>query len=219
MGDACGTPAAQPRSQSTKMTGSNRPNAFMIPPYSIRNAALCASTAHLEIHPHNPSEILLMTALQPSPPAGWDTSRPRASFILKNLSGRVTRNDISRMIKERLTDHCDSVRVIRWLFFLPVSLMKLQLNGGAYRLGIVRRKHRNPKNVRWYVDIEPIQSRALNKTPESQRELHASELRQICQQVHAALSATPGIAQLCWYFEAWNGNTPGMRTPDELPWL
>lgn len=43
-------------------------------------------------------------------------------------------------------------------------------------------------------------------------------LMQLCREIHAMLTAAPGITRIRWYFEGARTQGVAVNTPDELPW-
>jgi hypothetical protein len=104
-------------------------------------------------------------------------------------------------------------------FFLPASQLMLTADGKKFVVAFACEKRRVQDDVAWLVAINPadypVPRRHLPKDVEG---TYLKGLMLISDAVEALLTNTLGVTRQGWFFEGWEENSPGVRTPVELPW-
>jgi hypothetical protein len=98
-----------------------------------------------------------------------------------------------------------SAGVKRMMPFFCFRAIKVQVAQGSEFWVMLKRSQYENENDQWILFIGPV------------RNLYP-ELRQVCREIHAMLTSTPGITDVFWYFEGSRSQSEAVVTPDELPW-
>jgi hypothetical protein len=144
---------------------------------------------------------------------------PRVAFGLKIVPKWRGRIDLARWMTRQLSKRFGPILLSHSVDFFRVSGLSINWNGQHFLVGISRNKEPGNTLIIWQVQINPapfpVPSRRF---PEDEQEKYAKGLLLISQEIHALLIKAPGVAGLRWFFEGWDVEKPGVRTPTELPW-
>jgi len=101
-----------------------------------------------------------------------------------------------------------------WLFGSWAAVIQTEKNSHA--VGITQSKY--DKND-WIIAVSP--AREIKPTSLESRHmarLEEEDIRFLCRELHAELSAINGVSAIRWYFEGTDSQSSAVATPDELPW-
>lgn len=144
---------------------------------------------------------------------------PRAAFGLKMVPKWRGHIDLARWMTRQLSKRFGRILLSHSVDFFRVSGLSINLNGQRFLVGISRHKAPGDTLIMWQIQINPAQFPVPSKRfPKDEQERYARDLLLISQEIHALLIRAPGVAGLRWFFEGWDVEKPGVRTPAELPW-
>lgn len=141
---------------------------------------------------------------------------PHACFKVEGASIGRTDDELPRMLTNHLQTRFASARVKKMPFFGSWTV-ELQVGPeSSFTIMLNRSKYGNDE---WVLLLDPLQSRGLLDILRGHKPTGSSSgLMQACRDIHAYLTATPGITAVRWYFEGFRSQTAAVATPDELPW-
>lgn len=143
---------------------------------------------------------------------------PRVGFGLEQQPARRARREIAGMLERHLSKRFGPVRSFR-RYFLPVSLLMLNVNGNNFVASIARERLKGQDDGEWCVAVNPLDYPVPKKNlPEDEERKYARDLMLISDEIQTLLTNTPGVTRLRWFFEGWDVDKPGVRDPAELPW-
>jgi hypothetical protein len=122
------------------------------------------------------------------------------------------------MLAGRLGARFASARVVKRPRLLPsLGLIEVQV-GQVPKFSVMLRRSRYG-NDEWILKIGPWRFWGLLKFVLGHNLTGFSpERMQLCREIHAMLTSTPGITAVRWYFEGVRSQSAAVATPDELPW-
>lgn len=139
---------------------------------------------------------------------------PHLCFKLQ--SSQVEVSELSRVLESRLSSRFGSVRAVK-IWFSAFWAVALQAEEKSFAVALDRNKYAEDE---WVLLAAPLDTPALLDRLRKRKPLaDPPELRLICNEIHAAITATPGVSAVRWYFEGFNSQGAAVLTPNELSWI
>lgn len=137
---------------------------------------------------------------------------PRVEFILENPPVRMARKALIAMLQRHLAKRFGQVRLFG-IFLFPGSMLKLNVSGEDFVVGIKPTRWEGYKDQGWYMAVDPLEFAS-----KSEEWKYAEGLKLISGEIQALLTGTLGVTRMRWFFEDWDMKRPGVENPAELPW-
>jgi hypothetical protein len=102
---------------------------------------------------------------------------------------------------------------------LPVTQLMLNAAGSEFLVALLHDKHAGQGGGAWLLTINPLDYPVPKRNLPKEAEMkYANGLMLISHEIEGLLTNTPTVTRQRWFFEGWESNKPGVRTPAELPW-
>jgi hypothetical protein len=125
-------------------------------------------------------------------------------------------DELPRMLTKHLQRRFDSAEIKKAPL---VASPSIQIQAGKQEFFTVMLGRSKYEKDEWVLLVGPAEISGLSNLIGRRKPTECSpELIQICQEIHAFLTATPGISATRWYFEGFRSQSAAVATPDELPW-
>jgi hypothetical protein len=161
------------------------------------------------------TQRLSVSPLRPTAPPEFlkravDYSRtPHVCFKAELASAPLSGDGLARILEAGLHARFGPIRIKkRW--YMGQWIAGLRVGEAAFSVHLGRSKD---KDDEWVLLAGP-----LDRDRGQRSRNFASELALICREIHAALTAVPGISDVRWYFEGFQSQRHAVATPDALPW-
>jgi Ca-activated chloride channel family protein len=134
---------------------------------------------------------------------------PHVCFKAEGASAPVSGDELAKILEAGLHARFGPIRIKRrWFIAQWIAVLRVGEASFSVHLGSSK-----DKDHEWVLLAGP-----LDRDNGQRSRNFASELTLICREIHAALTAVPGISDVRWYFEGLQSQRHAVATPDELPW-
>lgn len=147
---------------------------------------------------------------------------PRAGFGLRIVPKWRARVDLAKWLSRQLSKRFGHIPLYPGYLF-RASILVVSLNNEKFHVRVHENKYpgNNPGKTEriWVVGVNPSRFPVLGERfTEDEQEKYAKDLLVISNEIHAALTGTPEVTGLRWWFAGWDFQRPGVPTPAKLPW-
>ena len=140
---------------------------------------------------------------------------PHVCVKAELLSAKNANDELPNVLKRRFEVKFGSVRMSKPWFSSPCAFT-MQYQQRLFSALLGRNRHAEGEWI--LLSAPPRASTLLDRLLRREPRHDTQEVAAFCREIHTTLNTMPGITAIRWYFSGPRTQTPGVGSPDELPW-